>query len=261
MRADAARGVRAQLEERLRANDRPGAVRIAVEAVTGERLDIATLYRDVLTPLLVETGTSWQRGDVAVWQEHLASATVRTIVEILYPGVLKVRAAAVPAGRKVLLACPPEEAHDLGLRMVSDRFDMAGWTTYFLGADTPPAQVVDAARALGVDAVVVSSSTHFHRVGLRAFLDELKRHLPGVDVWVGGAAFAHDREWPADELVDLDAVLRPGAREAASPVAGATVAADDGAMPTDDEAMPSDEAAQGDEGGPVDEAAPGAGEA
>jgi methanogenic corrinoid protein MtbC1 len=30
--------------------------------------------------------------------------------------------------------------------MVSDRFDMAGWTTHFLGADTPAPQIVDAAR-------------------------------------------------------------------------------------------------------------------
>jgi methanogenic corrinoid protein MtbC1 len=205
----AARELRDRLEERLRANDRPGAVRSAVEAVTEGRVDIVTLYRDVLTPLLVDTGSAWQSGQVAVWQEHLASATVRTIVEGLYPEVLKVRAAATPVGRKVLLACPSQETHDLGLRMVSDRFDMAGWTTYFLGADTPVSQIVEAARGLDVDAIVVSSSTHFHRVALRTFLDQLRRDLPGVRLWIGGAAFARDRDWPADELVDLEQVLAP----------------------------------------------------
>lgn len=214
---ETARALREQLQELLLAGDKAGAVRAAVEAVTAERLDIPTLYRDVLTPLLVETGADWQKGSVGVWQEHLASATVRTIVEILYPGVLKMRAASEPAGRKVLLACPPQEAHDLGLRMVSDRFDMAGWTTYFLGADTPADQVVDAARSLGVDAVVISSSTHFHRIAVRSFLDELRSKLPGVQVWVGGAAFAHDRDWPADELIDLDEVLTPAAGETGSP--------------------------------------------
>lgn len=203
----AVREVRDRLDERLQANDRPGAVRSAVEAVTEGRVDIVTLYRDVLTPLLVDTGSAWQSGQVAVWQEHLASATVRTIVEGLYPEVLKVRAAATPVGRKVLLACPSQETHDLGLRMVSDRFDMAGWTTYFLGADTPVSQIVEAARGLDVDAIVVSSSTHFHRVALRTFLEQLMEALPGVRVWVGGAAFARDRDWPADELIDLEQVL------------------------------------------------------
>ena len=204
---DAARELRARLDARLQANDKPAAVRDAVEAVTSGRLDIVTLYRDVLTPLLVDTGAAWQSGRAAVWQEHMATATVRTVVEILYPGVLKARAAAAPTGRSVLLACPPQETHELGLRMVSDRFDMAGWTTYFLGADTPAPQIAEAARSLGVDAVVVSSSTHFHRVALRAFLDQLKRELPGVDIWVGGAAFAHDRDWRPEELIDLEAVL------------------------------------------------------
>jgi methanogenic corrinoid protein MtbC1 len=181
--------------------------------VTGGRLDVVELYRDVLTPLLADTGAAWQSGRTAVWQEHLASAAVRTIVELLYPVVLRARAAAAPGGRKVLLACPPQETHDLGLRMVSDRFDLAGWTTYFLGADTPAPQISDAARTLGVDAVVISSSTHYHRVALRAFLDQLRRDLPGVDIWVGGAAFASDRDWPGAELVDLDAVLDAASSE------------------------------------------------
>lgn len=209
--------LREQLAARLRANDKPGAVRAAVDAVAQGRIDIATLHRDVLTPLLVDTGTAWQSGDVAVWQEHLASATVRTIVESLYQDVQGARATATPAAMKVLLACPPQETHDLGLRMVSDRFEMAGWTTYFLGADTPPAQIVDAARSLGVDAVLISSSTHFHRVALRTFTDQLRRELPGVRLWVGGPAFAHDREWPADELIDLEQVLGGTRRQAGLP--------------------------------------------
>jgi len=197
----------------LASHDKPAAVRTAVEAVTSGAISIATLYRDILTPLLVHAGASWQDGRLAIWEEHLASATVRTVVEILYPGVLKAKAAVLPAGRSVLLASPPEEGHDLGLRMVSDRFDMAGWTTYFLGADTPVDEVADAARRLGVDALVLSSSTHYHRVALRRHVDYLKEQLPGVDVWVGGPAFAFNRDrWAPSELLDLEALLggRPG---------------------------------------------------
>jgi methanogenic corrinoid protein MtbC1 len=189
--------------------DKPQAVRTAVEAVTAGAISIPTLYRDVLTPLLVHAGTSWQRGTLAIWEEHLASAIVRTIVEILYPGVLKAKAAAPPAGRTVLLACPPDEGHDLGLRMVADRFDMAGWTTYFLGPDTPVAEIADAARRLGADAIVMSSSTHFHRLAVRHAVDELKAELPTVDVWVGGPAFVGAATgWLPQEIADLDELLR-----------------------------------------------------
>ena len=196
----------------LAEHDKPAFVRTAVEAVSGGAVGIAQLYREVLTPLLVRAGSSWQRGRFAIWEEHLASAMVRSVVEIVYPGVLKAKAAVPPAGRSVLLASPPEEGHDLGLRMVSDRFDMAGWTTYFLGADTPVDEVADAARRLGVDALVLSSSTHYHRVALRRHVDYLKERLPGVDVWVGGPAFALNTDgWTAGEMLDLEALLGRGA--------------------------------------------------
>jgi len=206
-----------RLAELLGSHDKAGAVRTAVEAVTSGAITIPSLYRDVLAPLLADTGAAWQRGTVAIWEEHLASATVRTIVEILYPGVLKAKAEVPPAGRSVLLACPPEEGHDLGLRMVADRFDMAGWTTYFLGPDTPVDEIAAAAARLGVDAIVMSSSTHFHRLAVRHAVDALKTVLPDVDVWVGGPAFVGAATgWLPQEVVDLDELLgdaRPAGRE------------------------------------------------
>lgn len=192
----------------LQKHDRATAVRSAVEAVGTGAIDVPTLYREVLVPLLHETGDAWRAGETKVWEEHLASQAVRGVVELVYPAVLKLKAEAPSAGRSVLLACPPEEAHDLGLRIVADRFDMAGWTTHFLGADTPPGEIVDAARTLGVDAVVLSASTHFHLVALRHLVDLLRADLPGIDVWVGGPAFAGAREgWRDDEVVDLDTLL------------------------------------------------------
>lgn len=194
----------------LAAHDKATAVREAVEAVTSGAVTITDLY-GMLAGILADTGAAWQRGKTAVWEEHLASSTVRTIVEILYPGVLKAKARVEPVGRSVLLACPPEEGHDLGLRMVSDRFDMAGWTTFFLGPDTPVDEIADAARSLGVDAVIMSSSTHFHRLAVRHAVDALKKQLPGVDIWVGGAAFVGAATgWLPEEIVDLDAVLKGG---------------------------------------------------
>ena len=215
----------------LAGHDKATAVRTAVEAVTSGEVSIPVLYRGVLTRILADTGAAWQTGKTAIWEEHLASSTVRTIVEILYPGVLTAKAAVAPAGRSVLLACPPEEGHDLGLRMVSDRFDMAGWTTYFLGPDTPVAEIADAARRLGVDAVVMSSSTHFQRLAVRHAVDALKKELPGTDIWVGGPAFVGAATgWLPQEVVDLDELLGDPAPEgAASAGYDAAGAADAGA--------------------------------
>jgi hypothetical protein len=69
-------------------------------------------------------------------------------------------------------------------------------------------EIAAAARYLSVDAVVMSSSTHFHRLAVRHSVDALKKQLPGTDIWVGGPAFVGAATgWLPQEIVDLDELL------------------------------------------------------
>lgn len=199
-----------ELRDHLRATivdrDRAAAVSAALDAVHSGDIGVAELYSRVLAPLLVDTGASWQAGTTQVWEEHLASAIVRTIVEALYPEVIR-QAGSVPRrGESVLLATPPKELHDLGLRMLADRFELAGYDVTLLGANTPLHEIAAAAQTIHADLVVLSVSTVYERVELRDFLDRLRDQVPGARVLAGGAAFAHDHDWPANELLDLDSL-------------------------------------------------------
>jgi methanogenic corrinoid protein MtbC1 len=201
--SETAAALRTELDGALAKRDRAAAVGIATRAVASDTIDIASLYTDVLIPLMVDTGSQWQQGTTSVWEEHFATATVRTIVDALYPAAIAAAASAASRDDSVVLACPPQEAHDLGLRMLSDRFEIAGWQTYYLGADTPVAEIVDAATRLNADLVVVSASTHYNRVLLRAVVDDLREGLPDARVVAGGAAFVGDcSDWPEGLLFD-----------------------------------------------------------
>ncbi|MDO8963411.1 MAG: cobalamin B12-binding domain-containing protein [Coriobacteriia bacterium] len=205
--------VRAGLSERIAAHDKAGAVALALAAVADGTVDIPTLYADVLSRLMIDLGSQWQEGSLQVWEEHLASAVVRTIVEALYPTVRVIADATPGNGTHILLTCPPDEAHDLGLRMLADRLDMAGYTTFMLGPDTPGPEIVAAAQALAADLVVLTSSTHFHRLRVRNLVDQLHAQLPGVRVAVGGPAFAVDSEgFSPDEMLRLDELIAPSAK-------------------------------------------------
>jgi len=198
--SEAASTLHRTLLEWIAARDRSAAVTDALAAVRTGAVTIPELY-DTLCALLVEVGASWQAGETEVWEEHYATATVRTIVEACEP--LVAERTATPVGRAVVLATPPEEYHDLGLRMTADRFRLVGWTVHFLGANVPAEELIAATRELGVHAIVLSASTHFHRIGLRSYVDEIVTALPDVRIWVGGAAFAVEHDgWPTDMVLN-----------------------------------------------------------
>lgn len=197
---DSSDGLQTLIRERISAHDKPGAVAAALEAVHSGAIDVPGLYA-VLGTVMRDVGAAWQQGTTPVWEEHLALGTVRTIVEALYPVVRARAEAAQRIGRTVVLACPQDETHDLGIRMLSDLFDLAGWDTILLGADVPTGDIAAAAETMRADLVVLSASTHFHRMRIRDMLDALHSTLPGVRVVVGGPAFSRDCCGLAEEEV------------------------------------------------------------
>jgi methanogenic corrinoid protein MtbC1 len=209
---DIAANLLGELGDLVDDRDRAGAVALVMEAVESGSIAIPDLYTRVLGPYLAQVGASWSHGTESVWEEHLASHVVLTIIEALYPTVLRIAAETPTAGRSVLLACPPQERHELGLRMLSDRFELAGWSVTNLGADTPLLDIVAAAHATRPELVALSVSTVFERVELRRFIDSLRCALPGVRIVVGGPAFSKDRSWPAEDLLDPAELGLPGSR-------------------------------------------------
>lgn len=195
------RRLRQALDERLAERDRAGAVSTALAAIRTDGQDIDELYAHVLIPLLVDTGARWQHGTTQVWEEHFATATVRTIVEALYPDVIAAAETRPRLGKAALLACPPGEQHDLGLRMLADRMQLAGWDAHFLGADTPVDQIAAAARAVKADLVVLSAATHYNVVLARTTVGQLAEELPGVRVAVGGPGVRCVKDWPEEFLL------------------------------------------------------------
>jgi methylmalonyl-CoA mutase cobalamin-binding subunit len=138
---------------------------------------------------------------------------VRTIVESLYLDVRGLAAQVQRRNTTVLLACPPKEQHELGLRMLADRFDLGGYDVVLLGADTPVAEIVAAAAATDASIVALSISTSYERVVFRALVADIRTGLPGVRLVVGGPAFELDEYWAAQDLLDIADLDLPGASE------------------------------------------------
>lgn len=196
-----------RLERCLRDHDREAAVVAALSAV--ERgLSIEDLYSQVFEPLLASVGRSWQEGRTAAWEEHLFVGAIRTAIDALYPRVIQRKKEGPVLATRVAFFCPAEEAHDVGLRMLVDRFDLRGFRTVYVGAFTPVCQMVECVRKMGVEVVCLSASSHFQRVALRSVVERLREALPDTRLVVGGPAFALSEDgWEGFRPDSVEALL------------------------------------------------------
>jgi DNA-binding transcriptional MerR regulator len=87
---------------------------------------------DVLLRGLAEIGEGWYRGEVAVQQEHFASAlAVRRLQTLINASPAPTRA------ERIVLACPPGEQHTVSLHVINLFLRRQGWEVIDLGADVP----------------------------------------------------------------------------------------------------------------------------
>lgn len=146
-------------------------------------------FEEVLAPLQREVGERWLAGTFSVGQEHLVTQVVRArIINLLH-------AAPGRGSRHSVLACFPDEQHELGLLGAALRLRHSDFSVTLLGQRVPPEDVGRMASALKADLVGLSAVMD---EGLESFEASLSRILegipPGPPVWVGGPAARLYRE-------------------------------------------------------------------
>lgn len=103
---------------------------------------IERIYERIIGPALAEVGRMWQVDEIAVADEHYCTAATQVIL-----AQLKLHAPIRPAcGRSVLATSVGGDLHEVGIRMVTDLFEFAGWRAECLGANTPTDEIVTALR-------------------------------------------------------------------------------------------------------------------
>jgi methanogenic corrinoid protein MtbC1 len=153
-------------------------------AATGHRA--SELYVDVITPALEEVGRMWMTGEVSIADEHFITAAARETIAELRANYTR----QSPHGKSVLAAGVAGNQHDVGLQMVADLFEIAGWRAINLGANVPVGEIVDAAASFSVDVVVLSAALTRHLPTVRkTILAVRERCGSDVRILVGGGAF------------------------------------------------------------------------
>lgn len=94
----------------------------------------AAIHALVIEPAMARIGELWESNAISVADEHLATAISHGVLLRLFDALSVAR----PRSRElVLLAAVEGQRHVLGLRMVADVLEGAGFDVLFLGADVP----------------------------------------------------------------------------------------------------------------------------
>jgi methanogenic corrinoid protein MtbC1 len=131
------------------------------------------IYVHLIQPTLYAIGMEWLHNRVSVAQEHLATATATTVMAEAFA-----QAPLPPvSGRKALFACIEGNNHAVGLRMVSDAFELAGWDVQYLGANTPTRALIEQTLAWQPNLVGLSITFPYQIRGARDAIAELRTRL------------------------------------------------------------------------------------
>ncbi len=163
-----------------------GAARLFNQAIYREHsLPAAEIH--LIQPALYQIGKSWQKNEISIVKEHLATYISETLMAQGYGRI----ASEPDNGLKALFACSPGNLHTIGLRMVADAFEVAGWTVHFMGANVSITSLLAAIEDRQPDLVALSASLPQQVCDVMVTIDSLRTRLGKAcpEIAVGGLVF------------------------------------------------------------------------
>lgn len=159
-----------------------------VEKLLEHNIPVYELYLGLFQPSLYDVGRLWERNEISVAVEHLATAITESLLTLVYPILFRTER----VGKKAVISCVTHEYHQIGAKMAADAFELNGWDSYFLGANTPVSDLIELVDQTQPDIVGLSLAVYSHVPQLNDAIEQLRSTFPGANVLVGGQAFRSD---------------------------------------------------------------------
>jgi len=173
------------LEALLDAN-RHAASKLILEAVE-QGASIKEIYLNVFQPVQHEIGRLWQLNQISVAQEHYCTAVTQQVMSLLYPYIFS----TPKTGYKLVATCIGGELHEIGVRMIADFFEMDGWNTYYLGANTPTESLIQTLEDRKPEILGISATMTSHISAVADLIKRVRLSIPekNLKILVGGHPF------------------------------------------------------------------------
>lgn len=158
-----------------------------IQSRVQQDVSIKDLYLYVFQRTQLEIGRLWQSNQISVAQEHYCSAATQLIMSLLYPRILQTS----PHDPSIVSTCVGGELHEIGIRMVTDFFEMEGWKTYYLGANSPAKTIITALEEKQAEILAISATITYHIPQVDKLIQEIRKvdSVADTKILVGGRPF------------------------------------------------------------------------
>lgn len=160
---------------------------IAAESTIREAMDAglssAEIDEGVIAPALWLMGALWERGEISVADEHLATEISMRVLALQREAD---RVAKQRRAHRVMLATPSGERHIVALRMVSNLLSGAGYWIVMLGADVPTEALAASVRRHQPDVICMSVTMPAVTAQIMAAIQQVQTECPGAQFVIGG---------------------------------------------------------------------------
>ena len=155
--------------------------------IAGDLPGLHRLYVDIIQPSQYRVGEIWEGGKISVAAEHLATATNSYVATNCYAPLARVTS----GGPRAMIACTPEEMHELGPRLLADLLECDGWDVDFYGTSMPLRDLIGAVRERHPRFLGLSAALVMHLGSVRRTITSIREALGSQTppIIVGGNAF------------------------------------------------------------------------
>jgi methanogenic corrinoid protein MtbC1 len=177
--------------------DKENAVNLILSLLEEKKIDIVSLYTNILAPSLNNMKCDIKEGGKCIWKEHVRSSIIRTIIECSYPYVIKEKNEKYQNTNygKVIVICPSEEYHEIGARIVSDFFTLCGYETIFVGSNTPKNEFIKVIDYVNPKYLAISVTNYYNLVTVKDTIEKIRDFSNNkLIILVGGHAFKNNIE-------------------------------------------------------------------
>lgn len=166
--------------------DHKGCLKLVDQSITTP-VELRHFYEHVVKYALYTVGTLWERNEITVADEHLATAIVGRVTSFLYG-----RFVGQPQTKGVVVvSAGPNEFHEVGARMVADMLELDGWDVTYLGANTPLEELIKLLAQKKPFLLALSVATAFNLEKAQQLIASV-RGVPEISntrILAGGLAF------------------------------------------------------------------------